>query len=380
MPKISNIIGEGSYGCVLKPSLLCGDKELSYKNKISKLMLNKDALEELKEYIMISKVDKQKNFYLGVPTKCKLKKTMHALRSIRKCNLTKKYLKNYDDLDRFSLLVSADGGVDLKMLAKKIDKLKVTPKNIKFVRQFWEEVHRLFRGLLVFHKHSIIHHDLKPHNIVYNMEKNRMNFIDFGHMRNVDTEIKKSAISDNWIYEYAFWNYPLEIQFLNKEMYMDFAKKSEKEREEYYNVLVNHVAASEDEPFTNAFYIFMNYILPKNANENIKSKIIQKYLEEFHVLLKDIQPNNYMRFVEKSIHSVDVYGLGMSLQFMLNHTRRFMKKEVVDKLENCFFYMTTPNLANRYTIQEAMSEYSRVIEAPQAPTAALAAAATAAPA
>jgi len=39
--------------------------------------------------------------------------------------------------------------------------------------------------------------------------------------------------------------------------------------------------------------------------------------------------------------------------------------------------MTTPNLANRYTIEEAMSEYSRVIEAPQAPTAVTAATALA---
>lgn len=355
---ISNIIGEGSYGCVLKPSLLCADKKVSYKNKISKLMLTKDAIEELKEYVLISKVDKQKNFYLGVPTKCKVKKTMNALRSIRKCNITKKYLKTYDDLDRFSLLVSPDGGINLKMLAKKIDGMRVNPKNIQFVRNFWKEAKRLFDGLLVFEKHSILHHDLKPHNIVYDIQRQRVNFIDFGHMRNIQTEIKKLIESDNWIYEYAFWNYPLEIQFLNKSVYMDFVGKPEEEREAFYDTLVQNVAASEDEPFTNAFYILMDYLLPKNASEKTKQRILQKYLDDYHDLLKSLQTDQYMQFVERSIQSVDVYGLGLTLMYMLNHTRRFMPAEVVDKMEACFTRMTSANLANRYTISEAAVAYA----------------------
>jgi hypothetical protein len=32
----SKVIGEGSYGCVMKPSLPCKNKTISYKNKISK--------------------------------------------------------------------------------------------------------------------------------------------------------------------------------------------------------------------------------------------------------------------------------------------------------------------------------------------------------
>ena len=355
--KISNIVGEGSFGCVLKPSLLCADKKISYKNKISKLMLTKDAIEELKEYVLISKVDKQQKYYLGVPTKCKVKKTMNAFRSIRKCNITKKYLKTYDDLDRFSLLVSPDGGINLKMLAKKIDGMRVTPANIQFVKHFWKEMHRLFKGLIIFHKHSILHHDLKPQNIVYDMENHRANFIDFGHMRNVATEIKKVVESDNWIYEYAFWNYPLEIQFLNQSVYMDFVGKSEKEREVVFDEIVKNVAESADEPFANAFYILMDYILSKNATERTKQEVIQKYLTDFHMLLKSLHANNYMRFVERSIQTVDVYGLGLSMKYMLNHTKRFLSKEVVKNLDDCFAYMTTADLSNRYTITEAETAF-----------------------
>ena len=41
------IIGEGAYGCVHKPSLICKDKKINLKNKISKLMNNENAEVEL---------------------------------------------------------------------------------------------------------------------------------------------------------------------------------------------------------------------------------------------------------------------------------------------------------------------------------------------
>ena len=47
---ISNVIGEGTYGCVHKPSLKCKKKRINYDNKISKVMKTKEANIELKEY------------------------------------------------------------------------------------------------------------------------------------------------------------------------------------------------------------------------------------------------------------------------------------------------------------------------------------------
>ena len=36
---IPNVIGEGAFGCVHKPSLTCSNKRISYKNKISQSFL-----------------------------------------------------------------------------------------------------------------------------------------------------------------------------------------------------------------------------------------------------------------------------------------------------------------------------------------------------
>ena len=48
------VIGEGSYGCVHRPSLTCKDKKIDYKNKISKLMTQKHLNTEIAEYDRIA--------------------------------------------------------------------------------------------------------------------------------------------------------------------------------------------------------------------------------------------------------------------------------------------------------------------------------------
>ena len=50
------IIGEGTFGCVLKPPLKCRDKNIDYKNKISKVMPINEAKKELKEYNSIKNI------------------------------------------------------------------------------------------------------------------------------------------------------------------------------------------------------------------------------------------------------------------------------------------------------------------------------------
>ena len=45
------ILGQGSYGCVIKPSLKCDskDKSIIYDNKVSKIMMRREAVKEQSE-------------------------------------------------------------------------------------------------------------------------------------------------------------------------------------------------------------------------------------------------------------------------------------------------------------------------------------------
>jgi hypothetical protein len=360
MQKISNVVGEGSFGCVLKPSIPCANKKnISYENKVSKIMLSEEAIKELQEYAIISKIDKYQNYYLGVPIKCNPVNTKQTIKSVNKCNKISIEKNTFND---YSLLVQTNGGNDLKRFSEKLEKMSKTTENTRMIKKFWIEFHRLFRGIMNFQKYGIMHHDIKPHNIVYNQSKNRINFIDFGHMRNMVEEKKKALQSDNWIYDNAFWNYPFEIQFINNAQYLQFARKNVKGREGFFKDFIKDIKQKKDTKFVSAFNIFIKYILLDEENKDEKKKTVDKYLNAFHkMLIDDIHKDSYKSFVDKSMRTIDVYGLGMSLKYILNRCKHLMDASTVEKLEDCGFNMTTPNLMQRYTIEEAIDQYEMIL-------------------
>ena len=177
MSIIYDVIGEGTYGCAIKPSLKCSNKTILYNNKISKVLLNKDANEELTEYNMIDKIDKNKDFFMGKPELCKPKYNELNVKSIQKCKYISKIIKDNvkDNFKKLSLLIMNDGGVNLTTYSNTIYR-----KTEKQLIDFFVEAHRILLGIKVFIDNGVVHHDLKPGNIVYNEDTNRLNFIDFG--------------------------------------------------------------------------------------------------------------------------------------------------------------------------------------------------------
>ena len=70
----SKVVGEGTFGCVLKPSLKCNtNKTIDYKDRVSKLMFDYDARNELKEYAYLSKIKGLEDYALIAPIYCKPK-------------------------------------------------------------------------------------------------------------------------------------------------------------------------------------------------------------------------------------------------------------------------------------------------------------------
>jgi len=328
-------------------------------------MFGKEAMRELKEYAVISKVDRKQKFFLGVPTECRVKTDNKTIRAIDKCKtLRRKHFKNNtvrNGVDKLSLLVMTDGGKDLKIFAKEFERLSHSADTIKKVKLFWIEAHRLFRGILTFQKYGILHHDIKPHNLVYNQKTNRINFIDFGHMRDKKSEMVKCEASDGWIYDYPFWNYPFEIQFFNKRDFMNFANKTKEQKEQFMLHFIQDLKTDTRTKFTDAFQIFMEYILTKKPVSSEKA-ISDKYLLEFRKMItEEIRPANYKPFLKASIDTIDVYGLGMSMQYVLGYMGRHMDITTVKKMESCFFFMTTPNLVQRYSCQEAIDAYETIL-------------------
>lgn len=363
--KPSEVIGEGSYGCIHKPSLICKDKKtILYKNKISKLLLSKHAVSELKEYMLIAEIDKKNDFFLGMPDICKVKLTNISLKSAKKCKkITKKNNGELSksDLQNYSLLVMNYGGIDLEKYGLTFKNILDTQVNINKAINLWKETARLFNGIHTFQKHNVMHFDIKPQNIVYDKKKNRINFIDFGHMRKISDSIFESTNSSNGLTSEAFWNYPFEIQFLNQDNFLKVAYLTSEERNQWFVNFQSNISLHSDDSFVIAYETFID-IFTENLSQVEKDQIESVYQTDFFATLNEqIMIENYDSFLEKSTNTVDTYGIGISLRYLLNYTRHLLPEEFNTKISELCYFITTPDLSKRYTIEDIIDKYPEII-------------------
>ena len=359
MEPLSNVIGEGTYGCVHKPSLKCKQKKINYTNKISKTMTTEDAISELKEYKAISKIDSNNNFYLGKPIKCILDKTPSNIGSIRKCSKNKNFL---NEIDKLSLLIMEDGGENLEDFANKLSSLPVTEENKKEVELFWIEAHRIIYGLSIFLKNGIVHHDLKPQNIVYNSKTNRLNFIDFGLMKK-----KKNIINlcKNSQYRMALfhWSFPFEIEILNKKVFSQFTTMQEKDKINYFNNLMKAITNNSKNEKIRHIKTFFSFITKNNLTNEEHEKYIKFYLTDyFNMMTYNLQPNMYNEFLEKSVSTIDIFGAGIAFFYVLINSLQFLDDYLRTEFSFLFYSMVNLDVYDRITTDSLLSKYEEILE------------------
>jgi serine/threonine protein kinase len=365
--KISQIIGEGKYGCVHKPSLKCKKtrKTINYKNKISKIMKKSEAEIEMKEYNIMEQIDRAHEYYLGAPLQCSPEKTEAAKKSVKRCDYFSP--KNLDD---YRLLVMDYGGLQLKQFADKIyhQSSENAPKKYqKIMRDFWKESRRLFEGVLLLKRKNVIHNDLKPQNIVYDIKKRRLNFIDFGLMMMTD-DIKKMGKSSTYYNTGLHWSYPPEIIFINKDEF-DRVAAGEKgdvqfaRREKQFKDFVRDV---EDDANGHINY-FMEVTEKSFGGQPEKDhnllEMIKRHMDEFHTFLfRDIDEYSYEDFINSLLNTIDTYGLGISLIYVLHRTAYLIPTDVARELNALFLDMLHFNVFKRIQPEEAGRRFEKIIQ------------------
>lgn len=341
------VIGQGTYGCVHRPPMKC-KRDQDYTNTVSKLMDAKNANKELSEFELIGKSDQQKELYLGKPTKCKVSNTLQNQNAIVKCSST----FSVNKINNYSLLLMKYGGLDLEQFGKNVYKWEKTSNNVRAIELFWVEVVRLFYGLKVFYDNGFIHHDLKHQNIVYNQEDNRVNFIDFGFMTKKKTVINSAKKSDYWLAENHHWSFPLENVFWNKNTYMKYTN----------NTIARADARSLAKSIGTKCYAFFRSIVPVNYHNPELNKLIVMTGTRSIDLMNDFQPSKYNEFLEKSVDTIDSYGLGMGLTYVLQRSKHLLSPELFENLYNLIIEMTNPNLFARLTPDQLLANYEDLLE------------------
>jgi serine/threonine protein kinase len=348
--RIPKVIGEGTYGCVHKPTLKCKLGKHNYTKKVSKIMTKRHAKAELKEYSTIAKVDKTKKYYLGKPDLCEPKVDAETIHAIEKCENAEKY----KDVGNTDILIMEDGGLHLKDYADKMRRLAPTRENKEKMAAFWIEARRMLMAVKELLHHKVIHHDMKPENIVYDEKRGRMNLIDFGFMTTFAKIRKESVASKNWLSQ-MHWSYPPEIEFYNKHTFLKYASLTEEEKGEFVNAIYHAVLDKNDSVFSDAWHSFFYYVLPVNSKTFIK-----QHFKDFEEMLLQLHPATYSAFLKQSMVTIDVYGLGIAFVYVLNHTSHLMELQQKISLESLFSKMISSNVFQRIQIDDLIKEYDMI--------------------
>ena len=349
--KPSDVIGEGTYGCAHRPPMKCRDEPRRNKTEISKLMTSANAMKELKEFALIDAADKRKQFYLGKPSKCAPDRILSNIRSISKCPSGKFDPVKMDD---YSLLVMKYGGQDLEQFGEEVRTWSKNKEHTDAIELFWLECVRLFYGLKVLHDNNVVHHDLKPQNVVYDQATKRANFIDFGFMEKKTTRIYAAKISASWLGNKHHWSFPLEAVCWNKDDYMEAASSGKSESA--YKAFADSVANNCGYFFISTLPVRFMKLHRDNAFKTITVDAFKNVLE--------FEPTDeaYDRFIDKSIDTVDSYGLGIALLFLLHRSRHLLADDFYKKLGSLFgMDMLHPRLFLRSTPDQLLAQYEDIL-------------------
>jgi hypothetical protein len=357
-----NIIGQGTYGCVHRPSLTCSKKpKVSYHNKTSKLLSKRDATKELKEYKNVSDADPRDEFYLGKPIKCPPDTLVPSnVTAAQKCNLA-----NYAgfSLDRYNLLIMGDGGENIYTYAASLNDLDPSPTITNKCELFLLESLRLFKGLLIFKQKGLVHHDLKPQNIVYNESKNRLNFIDFGLMtqKKEILDLCERSSTKYWFGDRVHWSFPWEIEFLFKNLYNRLIGLPKEKRFVEFQNRLDRIKKNADH-----YGQHINWFLPYLFN-NRRPEFAQKSLKITGEDYKEFYVNSeltYEDFAEKCVDTIDSYGLGFAMLYWLWNVRKHIQPAhflMHSQLDALFYSMVTPNVEARFAINTALFTLEKII-------------------
>ena len=365
---MAQVIGEGSYGCVHKPQLLCRNKTVRKPNKISKLMTTANARKELGEYKTIDDIDPSNEYYLGKPATCYPDAKLQNMKDIRKCaEIGPAVLQSFADpsmFDDYTLLIMEDGGMDLKKYGEMLDTLSVNEDNIEKVEKFWLEAYRILLGLKVFLDNDVVHHDMKHPNIVYNETTNRIAFIDFGLMTK-----KSKIIGDCKHNMYGLgqfhWSFPWELYYLNRPQHLNIAAANGQVKINKIETMIDLIRAKPvKNRFSTTVSTFLNIVIDPSLPSTEKDFETQSKIHEFSVFLRNMKPEmaEYEKLLEQSVSTIDLYGVGIAFMYVVHRCKRFISPDLYDNLQRLFASMICADPYYRITVDNAIADYREIME------------------
>ena len=297
----SELISQGSYGCVYKPGLKCNSNDKINKKEITKLQLiNKFSLKEMKiSDKIINEIKGYKKYYAPIKRSCEV--------DIKEVGDKIKECKVVDNQEETFILNRMDYAGDKTLINMLFETKKKS--NSLFLRHYFLTMIKLFDGIERLNKINIIHLDIKGNNVIYSKAHSNPIIIDFGLSLDLDDYNDQKddvfftygADYEPWCIDLGMITYIIENKIENVEIndstmklhiekvIEDYVKDNtsvlEKNREDMKKRLIVYFG----ENFMNKNFGEMIEILLKNAKTwDVHSLIVVYY----HFILSSLSEND----------------------------------------------------------------------------------------
>jgi serine/threonine protein kinase len=213
----------------------------------------------------------------------------------------------------------------------------------------------------------MVHYDIKPQNILFDFKNGSMKYIDFGLMK-PKAEIIQNSKNNNNNSAIFHWSYPLDCGFMNKDKF-DQYKISKYKHLMIMELSAIIVADSKINKYNfpirkpEAFKILFTYLNPEDVIPNKATQLgyINSFFSGFNSLLSE---RNYNEILDRFTDSIDIFGLGFTLQYMANCFKRHdaLSLEDFTRLSAFFQKMYDFNPYSRVIdIDELLNEYENIL-------------------
>lgn len=351
--KGGKVIASGGYGCVFEPSLQCRETGLREQGKISKLMINKYAVEELDIINNIrdklSTIPNYSDYFLvDGATVCKPSPlTENDLGDFdKKCSaLTKRHISKMtisraDVLDYLTILNLPNGGLSLGDFIK----AGWSYQNVYLIQLALLKL--LKNGIIPMNEKHIYHNDIKDSNILVDTTDNKfkIRLIDWGFLTEY---VPGDEIPKIWKSRPFAFNEPFSLILFSERFYNEYTifnldyTDSDAFNSNIDLFLINYIRQYEHLGGHFAYIMKIFFVLYKNNTAVISAQnkqekvetdyalpIIKNYLKE--ILLK-FTPNLYTKKRKNNSSSSSISIDAEASDNVNNGEQAFISMPSVDK-------------------------------------------------
>ena len=259
------VISEGGYGCVFHPKITCAGKITSNNNYISKIQ-KENFFSNNEIYIsnLIKDIPNYANFFSVILTSCKVSLSKISHKDISKCENT---LGGVKTAVLFNLKYINNKNLHSILTSKKLLQHHLTYDGAYSSKHTIFIIINTFKMILVsldkLIQHKIIHYDLKPDNILYDIDRNIPMIIDFG------ISIHKDKLDPSTYKKYFYVFYPeyyiwcLDVHYICYLLNVN-TKPNEDEIKKICDMFIHH---------NPVFKMFSDDFVKKYKNLSVKSLV-----------------------------------------------------------------------------------------------------------